>query len=779
MLLVSLFLLLTPCVLPQQNPATPVQDLRPGAWRVIGPFAPGAAKRFGGPRAAAAKMNPGVPWSALRETFVGVDGADLAWTTPDLEALLAVADRQQANPRERLLLDSGALDLRAILASQGAQTRRASQSVIYLYRSVYATQASTVSASCSAIGTASVWWNGKKLLGPRKFNRLVADGHALAFSVEPGLNHLLIEVSDEYSAWQFELRSRHRAGAARINRSIELGVDYLLDTQLIDGSWPPFGQFVNGTSALAVYTLIKSGISPRSEAVLKGLAYLRQANRAQGTYSIALELMALQAGEDPQDLKLIKSIARRLLAGQRDNGLWSYDMSPGSRGGGDMSNTQYAALGLRAAVKSGVTIPQQKWKLLAEGVLNCKEGGGGGVSSSSAFGFGYSVGSSSASPSMTAAGVGTLAICQTHLSPNNSARSLRRISSAIDGGIRWLGRNWGLGSGSASMHNFYFLYGLERAGGLTDREVFGEHAWYQEGAQRIVELQYENGRWEDDASPLVECFALLFLRRATSRHAFTSTLINQEHLLKSKLSDGPLLLRLSLSHPSSMWIDSNSKGFDGIARVVYWLQAPGQTWQRVEEMFENRFAIQADMAIPGEWKVRADAQLADGSLLTSGTIEFTQRDGISAERLAYVTEGQANLVPSGRPETHASSEAGGSPAHALVDGNYATAWRCKASDIKPEVEITFRGRRKVSSMKLVLAPRALLAAHEDAQPTRVEITINDEAPVLLRIPTYRHEKAVLKFDKRIAIKRIKMRVVSLSESSLGKASVGFAELELY
>ena len=779
MLLVSLFLLLTPCVLPQQNPVDSVQDLRPGSWRVLGPFAPGAAKRFTGPRAAISKMKPGVPWSALRETHVGAQGAELSWTHPDLESLLAVADRKKSNPRERALLDSGALDLRAILASRGNQTKGASQNVVYLYRSVYATKASTVSAHCGAIGKATVWWNGKPILRDRQLGRLIPDGYPLTLKVEPGLNHLLIEVSDEYSGWQFELRGAQHIGIARINRSIELGVDYLLDTQLIDGSWPPYGHFVNGTSALAVYTLIKSGVSPRSEAVLKGLAYLRQADRAPGTYSAALELMALQAGEDPQDLTLIESIATRLMSGQRDNGMWSYNMSGGGRDGGDLSNTQYAALGLRAAAKSGITVPQQTWRALAQAVLSCKEGSGGPASSSSAFGFGYSVGSNSASPSMTAAGVGTLAICQTYLSPSDSERSLRKVVRAIDSGCRWLGKNWNLGTGQASMHNFYFLYGLERAGGLADREVFGEHGWYQEGAQRIVELQYDNGRWENHASPLVGCFALLFLRRATSRHAFTNISLSQDHLLQSDLKDGPLLLRLSLNHPESMWIDGNSNHFEDISRVVYWLQAPGQTWQRTEEMFENRFAIQYDMGIPGEWKVRADAQLGDGSLLTSGTIEFTQREGVSAERLAYVTEGQANTMPSGRPETNATSAANGSPADALVDGNYATSWRCKVSDKSPEVEIKFRGRRKVSSLKLVLAPRAMLATHQDAQPTRVEVTINDETPVLLRIPSYRHEKAVLEFDKRVMIKKIKLRIVSVGTGQLGKSSVGFSELELY
>jgi len=774
MLLVSFFLLAAPCWLPQLDSAEVVPGLRPGAWKVIGPFAPSATK---GLRATTAAMKAGQPWATLQQTFELPKGRKLSWSTPDVEALLTLRDRQQANPRPRFLLDSGALDLRAILASQGIATAAASNNVVYLYRPIYANETSTLAVSYGVIGNSSLWWNGKALSSSTGAKRLLPESSEIILDVHPGLNHLLIEVRDVYAEWKFEMRSKRRIDSVRIHRAIELGVDYLLDTQLIDGSWPPFGSYANGTTALAVYTLVKSGVSPRSEAVLKGLSFLRQ-ERAQGTYSVALELMAFQVGGDSQDAELIAAITKRLIAGQAANGMWSYDLSGGSAGG-DLSNTQYAALGLRAAAAAGVQVPDETWASLARAVLSCKQRNNGSPTTGGASGFSYSVGGGGASMSMTAAGVGTLAICVAHMGEGHHRNAIAEATRAIDRGCTWLGGNWSLAEGITSMHHYYSLYGLERAGGLADREVFGKHAWYDEGAEHIVSDQLENGRWENDPSPIVECFALLFLRRATSRQAVTSVDLSNTSSLQSTRAAGPLILRLSPNFPQSLWIDGNSENFDAIERVVYWLQPPDGRWQRIDEALEKRFAIQFKMDIPGDWKVRADAKLRDGRLLTSGTIEFFQRDGISANRLAYVNEGHANLAPSGRPENTASTSALQYPQQALTDGSYSTSWRCLAEDENPRIEIRFRSSRKASALKLVLAPRGIAAGKEAPRPTRVEVTINDQAPMILRIPNYQHEKAVLLFDKTTAVKKIKLRVISLDHGRLGKASIGFAEVELY
>jgi hypothetical protein len=774
MLLVSIFLLAAPCWMqPQQSADEVVANMRPGAWKMLGPMKGSNSKGARDLRTSVKKMQAGVPWSTLRKDFAGANDSVASWTTVDLESFSTVTGKNLVNPVERRDLDSGAIDLRTLVPGE-----QESEKVVYLYRPVYANDASTTVVTCGAAGKMSLWWNGKRMISNKEFHTLKADNTKLTFDLQPGVNHLLIEVSDDYLEWKFEMRSLGHVDVHRINRSIDLGVEYLLDTQLIDGSWPPYGHYTNGTNALAIYTLIRSGQSPRSEAVLKGLAFLREQSRAPGTYSSALELMAFDAGGDAQDKELITSIAQGLIQGQSSNGLWSYGASHRG-GGGDLSNTQYAALGLRAAAHSGVEIPQSTWENLVRATLACRKGGSGQASTTATRGFGYSVGSSPRS-SMTAAGIGTLAICLANMKQGSDKKLARKAESAIEGGIRWLDKNWTLMEGAPSMNNYYFLYGLERAGGLADREMFGKHSWYLEGAERIVNDQESNGRWDNDPSPLVESFALLFLRRATSRHALTSVNLRNDRLRKSSPDGGPLQLRLSLNNPNALWIDSGTEGFSEIARVVYWLQAPDSPWQKIEEMFENRFAIQHDLAVPGDWKVRADAQLNDGSLLTSGTIEFHQREGISAERLAYVTEGRFNIAPAGSPTIKASSYNQKNLPQALTDGLYSTSWRCKSNDSQPQVDISFRRSRKASVLKLVMTPRALTTTHGASIPQLVEVTINDLPPKMMRVPTYIHEKALLEFDGEIQVKRIKLRVISLDRGRLGQnVSVGFAEVELY
>jgi hypothetical protein len=61
--------------------------------------------------------------------------------------------------------------------------------------------------------------------------------------------------------------------------------------------------------------------------------------------------------------------------------------------------------------------------------------------------------------------------------------------------------------------NYYFLYGVERAGMLYDTKLIGSHDWYTEGALWLLEAQGAEGSWDD--SLFDTCFAILFLKRAT------------------------------------------------------------------------------------------------------------------------------------------------------------------------------------------------------------------------------------------------------------------------
>jgi len=183
---------------------------------------------------------------------------------------------------------------------------------------------------------------------------------------------------------------------------------------------------------------------------------------------------------------------------------------------GDNSNSQYAALGLRACFDAGIAIPEDtilrgmKWWLENVHPDERKDG------EYAAKGWSY-VGPSKDKggpyPAMTAGGISSLTIYEFML-----GRDWRK-TGAIKAGINWVAQNWAVSA------NYYYLYGLERAGVLYGNEKFGRFAWYPMGAQFILDNQDASGAWVtspwwEKVDPTVfntwnTCFAILYLRRAT------------------------------------------------------------------------------------------------------------------------------------------------------------------------------------------------------------------------------------------------------------------------
>ena len=74
--------------------------------------------------------------------------------------------------------------------------------------------------------------------------------------------------------------------------------------------------------------------------------------------------------------------------------------------------------------------------------------------------------------------------------------------------------------------HYYYLYGLERALVIAEKQMLGERDWYVEGARLLTEAQLKDGYWSPSGSlgphapagtrmPIADtCFALLFLKRA-------------------------------------------------------------------------------------------------------------------------------------------------------------------------------------------------------------------------------------------------------------------------
>jgi hypothetical protein len=212
----------------------------------------------------------------------------------------------------------------------------------------------------------------------------------------------------------------------------------------------------------------------------------------------------------------------------------------------DQSNSQYAALGLRACHDAGIEIQPAVidkaiawWKSAqkaSEGPamkLDFKDaagktipGGASGVMEQvSAEPQGWCYGKHEHKPygSMSAGAVGALAI-YLYIKDNDGGkkRTWRKDKDVLEG-IAWMAKNYSVTYNPGpyehgnfeenSQHQYYYyLYALERAGMLFGTETIGTHEWYPEGAKVLIELQGANGAWK---STVETCFAILFLKRAT------------------------------------------------------------------------------------------------------------------------------------------------------------------------------------------------------------------------------------------------------------------------
>ncbi len=343
----------------------------------------------------------------------------------------------------------------------------------------------------------------------------------------------------------------------RVNNAVKKGTDFML--QMAGGATGKFphpdlqkaGQTVEFRYTELVYlTLYHGGVDPNDKQ-MKGLLKIILSTPVERTYLAALQAMVLQLIDPWKYQDRLAHIAQFLVDNQCANGQWSYgealaDQPPPPRkevatGGtgkdgerdsdptagrgnkpikatleqitikrkekkgpetGDNSNSQYAALGIRACHDAHVRLPKetiaaaQKWWESTQG----KDGGWGYRKDEASY------------ASMTAGGIGALAIY------NFVGGGAANGGTSIPKGIGWLNTNYSVSENAkyqyAKVHYFYFMYALERAGVFLAVDYIGKHDWYADGANRLLEDQKNNGSWGNDMM-LDTCYAILFLRRAS------------------------------------------------------------------------------------------------------------------------------------------------------------------------------------------------------------------------------------------------------------------------
>jgi len=734
---------------------------RPGPWAVLGPFdAPGGAvSADAGLEKTLKRMKVGEPWPALEASFPGRGKTRMSWRW--------LSEEEAPRPASGGPFDTGTLDLHALTGAKGKDGENA---LAYLYRQVVADEAQEVQLTCGSDDSLRLWLNGELLIERALQRGLDPFADSLVLKLQPGINHLLVKVANGGGPWAFSMQAPPPpAGPNEINRAIQRGREWLLARQQLDGSWRERQEdYPSGMTALVLYTLLKSGLSPRHNALLQAATQL-EAQPATRTYSLACQAFAIAALRDPVHREWLGRMARQLLDWQRSDGGWSY---PGEQT--DLSNTQYAALGLRAISHAGVEVPSSVWVEVAEYALQHQESRRRNEVEA---GFIYIPGHGTGyTGSMTTAGLCALSLSREMLGTRMSPQLASQVEDALGAGQAWLASHWTVTSNpnKADWH-LYYLYGLERVGSLLKLERLGGHDWYSEGASYLVRNQEGSGAWR--GTEVETCFALLFLARATAKPLSEE---DDPELLATPApppGERGLRLRARPGTPATLWIDRPHLAPDErLQEVEFFVRAPGEEWAEIGAGTE--LATRYHFEHPGSWELHAEALLVDGSRLLSPVLTLTHVEGLDPLRAAYASDALRNLIPAGRPSVRASSAA--EPADRAADGHVWTRWLCDPKDADPWLQIDL-AKQQVAGRLLLSHARATVAesAYANPRPVRVELWLDREKePRLIEGDPDPRIKTVVPIDPPQKIARIKLRLVELTGGQLGQAAAGFGEVEL-
>jgi hypothetical protein len=348
-----------------------------------------------------------------------------------------------------------------------------------------------------------------------------------------------------------------------IDQAIHKGSEYLKGAPSTGGWLHP------NCDELILLTMIHAGVP---EANPKFDEYLRHCLQAplEKTYKVACLAMALEELDASGYQMKIAQCAAFLLDNQCTNGQWSYGKpvdvknyafverekkvatgpkaADGARDftgarerkkptkqimvpqtkhegeSGDNSNSQYAALGLRACFDANIKLPlealhlarkwwvESQWPDEGESAKAGKNAVSSGGDTTKIQGWSYKKpgdeGQKAPYHAMTAGAIGATVIYEYMLGRDFKKDAVTRA------GVNWIGKHWSVND------NLYYMYALERAGMLYDTVKFGDHDWYMEGAKSIVHAQKADGSWGNKADKPEEntwdtCFAILFLKKAT------------------------------------------------------------------------------------------------------------------------------------------------------------------------------------------------------------------------------------------------------------------------
>ncbi len=559
----------------------------------------------------------------------------------------------------------------------------------------------------------------------------------------------------------------------QVNAAIGKGLQWILLRQHRDGSWGDhMGRYRNGQTALAVLTLLKSGLPANHPSVVRGFEFLEREDPRR-TYAAGCQLLAIAASGNPDYEPMAERLVELLLEWEssRIPGSWAYP-----EGAEDLSCTQFAAMGLWAATEMGIKVPKAVWQRMVEATIehfggdaSMIEDGGKKRDQAVAKGFVYHQASGVTTGSMTAAGLGIFEFATICTGGKLGTRFNKMIERNREPAQNWLRKHWKVnGNPGRGGHPYYYLYGLERLGSLMNTADLVGHQWYQEGARFLVNGQRADGAWVNESDT---CFGLLFLVRATGPttggkggparrewgNAEGSAHVQVFGDLELTMFVTGFDEKLLKEHKEQ---EAKKAGLR-IAKVEWKVDGkvvdtktvdPSTKW--TAERFPLRWTAPREMDVAIQVAVHAVPvgdyadSYAKATVYTSKPLKVPVRRAPLEYAEQLGTQNWTDLLD-GRPAvaTASSQLLPGSGPDKAIDNLEPTAWLCSAEDSAPWLRVEVEDALKVSEVKLGSPNSSIFLAATKGSPTRVRIVINkgrvdfeadlpedDLLPAIIRLP---------------------------------------------
>ncbi|MBI5864606.1 MAG: DUF4159 domain-containing protein [Planctomycetes bacterium] len=301
--------------------------------------------------------------------------------------------------------------------------------------------------------------------------------------------------------------------AQTVNSAVSRAVEWIKSQRKDAGHWEPADapgdRYWAGDTALATLALLYANEDARESDMAKSLEWLAaQPVTATYVYALRAHVLALAPGEKYR--KRLESDLDWLLDSPNPpasglGGAFSYESLKNVQASPmyDNSNSQFGVLGVWMATEAGARSEKLTnfWRLVEQHWLNQQNADGG---------WSYQKGQDQLSTgSMTAAGLTTMYVVLDRAYGRSGQRKAENVVGSINRALDWFGGRFGPENPSGSAQwQYYYLYGVERAGRASGRKYFRDRDWFRVGASWLLSKQQADGSWGGLHDT---CFALMFL----------------------------------------------------------------------------------------------------------------------------------------------------------------------------------------------------------------------------------------------------------------------------